>query len=989
MPVTLVLEGGKQGETVKWEVSGDAKVSPTSSTFDANGEAKVVVTGTGTFENEVTVTGKTMGFTETHTLTFINYNATIVNLPQFTDTDGTLHKGTVDVGEPFTIYVEGVKPQTKVHFESTLTTPQGTDVLVGEDGKAQITFNPVTDLTAGEITVSATYNKNATQRETLEAKLFVHQYDLSIDLGDGKIDAYSNPGSQTLDEQVITVEGGKPNKQAVVDISGSATLKGQAGNSQTVTFNAQGKAEVTVVAAPDFDSDITINVKPADSSFTDSTATTQLPYSFDSWTTTPDFDEDSLGDPSLGSRTVDVETEYTFKITGVYPHTEVKWSTDSASAKLKSDTSTADASGVATVVLTAITDYDLQGFKLSATAYANPRETKDVSADITVKDYTLTVSSDQPTLDAWTAEGEGNYDSMVVTVTGGKSGSQLVWTVTGDGQLDTAGTRTKTATFGSDGSANITVYSKEPFMAAVNVKAEGLGSSDTLDADIAYSLTSYAPAFSELPSFNGEPKTTDYGKTFTVKMANAMPRSRVAWKTIGAAKPQSATTTVGADGTTTVTYAAVDDFDVTSLSIAATASVTATKTTDKTDTVKLAAYALSFDLGDGKLDAYNATGGADSQAVKVKGGKEGMQVDVELTGDATFADGTTAKKVTLGADGTADLTVLSKAPYTANAALSAEGPGNRTANGTVAYDLTQAAPTVNFPDTNGPNGNQTDTVDYEVDYSVTVSGLIPGTKVKPENYNGSSLKSTAEITVPSNGTITLQYNKITDYNLDKVGVKFTYVKAGTQTAVYQHDYNVYDYKLTMTTSKSSIVGDETFTATVSGGKANAEVTFTVSGNGKITNNNSKSYTTKFNSSGSATITVQGVTPFTGTINTVATFSSKTAAKSVTVDLTDIHYEFTYDGIFSADTPFSQTFHVYPDLVKRAYLTFSTCLDNGVRVNINGTKVAEYFGADNHCPNAPDVDVTANVKANNTIVVDGTYLNHKKGGGYFFTLHVLY
>ena len=77
------------------------------------------------------------------------------------------------------------------------------------------------------------------------------------------------------------------------------------------------------------------------------------------------------------------------------------------------------------------------------------------------------------------------------------------------------------------------------------------------------------------------------------------------------------------------------------------------------------------------------------------------------------------------------------------------------------------------------------------------------------------------------------------------------------------------------------------------------------------------------------------------------------------------------------------------MVKRAYLTFSTCLDNGVRVNINGTKVAEYFGADNHCPNAPDVDITTNVKANNTIVVDGTYLNHKKGGGYFFTLHVLY
>ena len=129
--------------------------------------------------------------------------------------------------------------------------------------------------------------------------------------------------------------------------------------------------------------------------------------------------------------------------------------------------------------------------------------------------------------------------------------------------------------------------------------------------------------------------------------------------------------------------------------------------------------------------------------------------------------------------------------------------------------------------------------------------------------------------------------------------------------------------------------------------------------------------------------------FTGTINLTAKGVSKSIAKTVTVDLADIHYEFTYDGIFSADTPFSQTFHVYPDLVKRAYLTFSTCLDNGVRVNINGTKVAEYFGTDNHCPSAPDVDVTTNVKASDTIVVDGTYLNHKKGGGYFFTLHILY
>ena len=141
---------------------------------------------------------------------------------------------------------------------------------------------------------------------------------------------------------------------------------------------------------------------------------------------------------------------------------------------------------MATVVLTAITDYDLQGFKLSATAYANPRDTKDVSADITVKDYTLTVSSDQPTLDAWTAAGEGNYDSMVVTVTGGRSGSQL--------SLDRNRRRPARHCRYPDRDCNLRILTAAPAYhrllqravrkAAVNVKAEGLGSSDTLDADV-------------------------------------------------------------------------------------------------------------------------------------------------------------------------------------------------------------------------------------------------------------------------------------------------------------------------------------------------------------------------------------------------------------------------------------------------------------------------------------------------------------------------
>ncbi len=884
MPSNIYLEGGKEGESIKWTIAGDGSITPATGYFNGSGKATATVTGKGTMTNAVTVTATTMGKTIRLSMNFVNYGLRFTSLPTFTNVDAQTFRNTVDNNEKFEVQVNRARPGSVIKWSSSLATPDNATSNVASDGTSKMTFKPITNLDDTSVTVSAEYERNASARATATANLRLHQYDMVLDVGDGKIDSYSNPGEQVLDKQVINVSGGKPNHKAKITLSGSGTVEGA--KTHTFTFDKHGEANLTIVSEASFANDIGVKITPVDKSFTNSTCNGKLGYSFDSWQQTPSFDTNSLKDPSISTaRMIDVEENYTFVVNGVYPNTEVIWSTSDPSAKLATTTTKADKNGRATVTLNPVTDYDLEKFTLTAKVWSDPRTQKDLKAEINVKQYTITLASSKSTIDAYDGKGiaNANLDVVTVNVKGGRSGSALQWSLTGDGQLDYNGKTAGSGTFNSKGEATIKVYAKKSFTKNPTLTVSGLGSTKT--QALTYDLTTYSPTLT-LPTYSGTGGTAnvDYGKTYTVKLSGGMPGTTVTWKTANSIVPDKATSTVATDGTASMTFKAISDFDVTSGQVSATVNTNAIKTAAKTATLKLPAYPLSFSYADGNLDAYSkSTAKLDTETITLKGGKENMQVTVTVGGNATLVvngKDASSQTITLNKSGQGVLTVRSKTPFTSAPTLKAAGPGNRAASGSLKYVLSKASMKVTLPTYSSTlYGTEANTADYGEDYDVTVSGLLPGTVITPVNYKNSSLKDAKAQTVGTNGTVVLHYNGVK--TRDDVGVKFTYVTQGAKTATYQGTVGIHNYNLELSSSKTSIVADESFTATVSGGKPGETVTFTLTGDG-VLSSGGKTTSATFNNKGQATINVAGSAPYNSSIKIAAVGLGNNISNQVSV-----------------------------------------------------------------------------------------------------------
>lgn len=459
----IYLEGGKPGEAVVWTVTGDGAITPATSYFDANGRAAASVNGIGSMTNAVTVHASTMGKDIDLSMVFVNYGLRFDYLPTFTDVKGRTFSSTVDTNEEFEISVKDGRPGSEVVWTSTLAEPENPTSIVENDGTSKMKFHPITNLNDEIFTVTVAYERNASTTSTSQVNLNLHQYTMELDVSDGKIDAYSNVAEQVLDEQVIKVMGGKPQHKAIVSLEGSGIIDGA--KNQTFTFDEQGEAEIKIQSESDFAEDIKVKIEPIDESFTNSTCKGEIVYSFDSWTESPKFDENSLADPDLSTaKTVDIEEAYTFTVTGVYPNSEVIWETDNESAVLTSTSSIADKNGVATISLKPITDYDLENFTLSATVKTNPRNIETLSADINVKQYNLSIKASK---DSIVPE-----DFSEITISGGKAGSKLDLSLSGDGEFTS-----KDATFDANGEAKAVVTGTGGVDNDIVINYSGIGKS--------------------------------------------------------------------------------------------------------------------------------------------------------------------------------------------------------------------------------------------------------------------------------------------------------------------------------------------------------------------------------------------------------------------------------------------------------------------------------------------------------------------------------
>ncbi|MFG5123430.1 hypothetical protein O8I42_08095, partial [Campylobacter lari] len=150
------------------------------------------------------------------------------------------------------------------------------------------------------------------------------------------------------------------------------------------------------------------------------------------------------------------------------------------------------------------------------------------------------------------------------------------------------------------------------------------------------------------------------------------------------------------------------------------------------------------------------------------------------------------------------------------------------------------------------------TIDYDTDYSIKVKGLLPDSEVEIVSTPNVSAKQT-KYQVNSSGEATLTFNKISLYSIKNIQIKFKYIKSGdTKETFTTNDINLYQYKLSSQSEKDkldayenglhtkNLVLDNTI-ITISGGKPNQALTWSVSGHGTLSEEQKT-----FNAQGKAT-----------------------------------------------------------------------------------------------------------------------------------------
>ncbi|MBF7060268.1 inverse autotransporter beta domain-containing protein [Campylobacter volucris] len=180
------------------------------------------------------------------------------------------------------------------------------------------------------------------------------------------------------------------------------------------------------------------------------------------------------------------------------------------------------------------------------------------------------------------------------------------------------------------------------------------------------------------------------------------------------------------------------------------------------------------------------------------------------------------------------------------------------------YKATMILPTHNHPVTNVPFDNGT--IDYVSEFEVKLTGLMPNTKVEwiaKDTNSGKKIRisNNKETTSNEKGESKVVFEGIDDYNIKNLEITAIYNQSIANKIEVKNNINLYQYRLSISSDKTELVGDETFKVTVRGGKPNANVEWTLSGDGKITSKDSK-----FNAQGEAHLNGQGKSPFNNSIN---------------------------------------------------------------------------------------------------------------------------
>lgn len=448
-----------------------------------------------------------------------------------------------------------------------------------------------------------------------------------------------------------------------------------------------------------------------------------------------------------------------------------------------------------------------------------------------------------------------------------------------------------------NGTITITGTTEDPYA----VPAVGVLAVKSYVADISLSTN-----FAE----NGDP--------FTVNISGLKKGTEVSWTNSSFATPVSNTSSVDENGNTSMEYTVLDDKwngTINDISITYYRNVNNT-TTDPVQSLDIKEYTPVWSITAANQDKLNWFSGDDSFVATLTGGKPNRSVTVSNSQDNV----TLTVPAVFDSNGNADVTITGKDVRSADAfsiTSSANGKTQSLAdvvtNNVLTYHVyepvihtSQGVCGENITDTALVSGapafkSQANTIDYKTDYEIEFSGLLRNSPVT-FSCNNSGLSASSG-TTDSEGKVKVTVYGVSDYAIKNLTISVGYQVNSVESSATTKEFtlSLYQYTLSISSSTDTIVADGTAVVTVTGGRANEAVDWSLTGNGQYTAQDAT-----FDSTGTAKATVQGVSPFTSSINIDSknNFLNTKLSKKIRIINSKSYYK-AYDICFGCSGPYQE------------------------------------------------------------------------------------
>lgn len=666
--------------------------------------------------------------------------------------------------------------------------------------------------------------------------------------------------------------------------------------------------------------------------------------------------------------TLDYGTEYTFNVNNLLPNSKLAVeATNGAKVSLKSEQ--ANDKGEATFVLHDITDTSVKELAITLKYHQTSSE-KAILDEV----YNLKLFNYSSTLKLELDKAQIVYNDEVHGVlSGGKPGEDVAWSVSGATEIVSSD-----AKFDEQGNAKVTVKGNPVDHDGVaDVQDAGVTATTMSLAPISKSfkvaLTQYHAEFKQGPksSYPNYPLTNtgltstiddvtlDYKTAYSsaqLQLQNVLPNSKV--EVISSTNGLVSLVGNGADANGVIKFniAPNNDYSLKQLKfkIRYYSTEVGTKESD-VFTLNMIPYKFKLTTSPDK----STLTGYEKLTMTLSGGKPGEDVTWHNIGKIVIVSQENSK---FDANGNS-IIVIAGAPSendgnpvseTGSIAASAMGQSELKKDFSVVtngYTMrVRSAPSFSYPNTVSSTSNlDVAELDYKRTYNsgVVLTGMAANRPVQIVDVqavsNSRAANNSSDLVVATtrkttaSGDLALNIKPVSDYNVKKIRFRVRY--PSTETGFKTSDYitiPLHQYNLAIASDKSEIVGDGTAKVTVSGGKPGETVTWSNTGSGKILGKS-----TTFDAQGNAYATVQGIAPFTDTINSVAT---QLLSNSISKTLNIKNFEqFNFSAVaagsnqplgYSKDYVYSQKLRASFKYVKHIIVKFSGTANDYATINLN-------------------------------------------------------